>query len=316
MYLREQTLDDLMRVVLENILANGKHIVSTKGGNIEISGVLLELSNPRARLSRTESRGKPFSCLGEFCWYLSETDTLDFIRYYLPAYREYAENGKLYGAYGPRLFSWNGLRQFSNVVSLLRKKPNSRQAVIQLFSGIDINDEHKDVPCTSTLQFLVRDDALNLVVNMRSNDFYWGLPHDIFCFTMLQEVLARTLLVGVGTYKHIVGSLHLYDDRLDDAKKFLDEGWQQTDLPMPSMPMEDPWPAIEFLKKEEMKIRNIGIESGSNLSNVHPYWADLVRLLQVFRCLKDGCTSRIVEIKSEVKHQCYVSYIERRLLVN
>ena len=305
-----------MRVVLQQIFDHGKHIVSTKGGNTEITGVLLELSNPRARLSRTESRGKPFSCLGEFCWYLSETDTLDFIRYYLPAYGEYAENGKLYGAYGPRLFSWNGLRQFSNIINLLRKKPNSRQAVIQLFSGIDIDNEHKDVPCTSTLQFLVRDDALDLLVSMRSNDFYWGLPHDVFCFTMLHEVLARTLFLRVGTYKHIVGSLHLYDDRLDDAKQFLHEGWQQTDLPMPSMPMEDPWPAIEFLKEEEMKIRTTGIESCRKLSKVHPYWADLVRLLQVFRCLKDGSINRIGEIKSEVEHECYVRYIERRLLVS
>ena len=304
-----------MRVVLEEILRHGKHVQSTKGGNTEITGVLLELLNPRARLSRTESRGKPFSCLGELCWYLSETDSLDFIKYYLPAYGEFAEDNKLYGAYGPRLFSWNGLQQFSTIIRLLRKKPNSRQAVIQLFSGVDIVEEHKDVPCTSTLQFLVRDDALHLLVNMRSNDIHWGLPHDVFCFTMLHEVLARTLSIKLGTYKHMVGSLHLYDNQQNNAKLFLNEGWQQTNLPMPPMPMEDPWSAIGLLKEAERKIRTIGIGACENLEEVDSYWADLVRLLQVFRHLKDGSISGINEIKSEMQNACYVSYIERRLLV-
>ncbi len=172
----EATIDDLMRVALNEILERGDHIQATKGGNTEITGVMLELSNPRARVSRTETRGKPFSCLGELCWYLGKTDRLDTIEYYIPVYRKFAEGGRLFGAYGPRLFDWNGLTQFSNVAALLRRKRHSRQAVIQLFSANDIAEQHKDVPCTCTLQFLVRTDALHLLVSMRSNDVLLGIP--------------------------------------------------------------------------------------------------------------------------------------------
>ena len=60
-YLSEKTIDDVMRSVIEEIQAHGEQIYPTKGGTagaIELTGVLLEVTDPRARLSRTESRGK------------------------------------------------------------------------------------------------------------------------------------------------------------------------------------------------------------------------------------------------------------------
>src|SRR5450759_4353018 len=119
-----------------------------------------------------------------------------------------------------------GIRQIDNVINLLKKKSESRQAVIQLFDASDIVEVHKDIPCTCTLQFLIRQRRLNMITNMRSNDAFLGLPHDIFAFTMLQEIIARTLGVEMGTYKHAVGSLHLYDKNRNSAQQFLDEGWQ------------------------------------------------------------------------------------------
>src|SRR5689334_3669565 len=102
-FLSGATLDDLMKVVIENIFEGGVKIVPTEGAAIELSGVLLELTNPRARLSRTETRGKAFSCLGELCWYLAKRDDLQSIEYYIPQkYAERADGGRLLGAYGPR----------------------------------------------------------------------------------------------------------------------------------------------------------------------------------------------------------------------
>ena len=99
-----ETLDDILRWVLEQILQEGQDIYPTKGPAKELSGVLLELTNPLARISRTETKGKPFSCLGELCWYLAKTKDLSFIKYYIPAYSTYAEGEEIFGGYGPRLF--------------------------------------------------------------------------------------------------------------------------------------------------------------------------------------------------------------------
>lgn len=311
-YFSGQTLDDVMRSVIEEIQEHGVRINPTKGPAAELTGVLLEVTDPRARLSRSETRGKPYSCLGELCWYLAKTNDLGFIAYYIPAYKKYADGNKIFGGYGPRLFNWMGLNQMANVTNILRRKPDSRQAVIQLFDAHDIVEEHKDTPCTCTLQFMIRGDELHMFTNMRSNDAFWGLPHDVFCFTMLQEIMARDLSIEVGSYKHAVGSLHLYDKSADAARQFLDEGWQST-TPMPPTPVGDPWPAIASLLEAETAIRTQKAFDGGRLDDVDAYWADLIRLLQVFRCKKDKDADKIRALRPRMSSDVYFPFIDKVL---
>ena len=312
-YLSGETLDDVMRSVIEQVLRIGEDIHPTKGPAKELSGVLLEITNPLARISRTATKGKPFSCLGELFWYLAKTNDLAFISYYIPAYKAYADGQEIFGGYGPRLFNWEGIDQFANVASLLNKKPDSRQAVIQLFDAHDIVAIHKDIPCTCTLQFMVRQNQLHMFTHMRSNDAFIGLPHDIFCFTMLQEIMARTLSVDLGRYKHMVGSLHLYNESMNNAQQFLDEGWQPTDTLMPSMPQGDPQPAINSVLSAERTIRTGQTFDFRILESLDSYWADLVRLLLMFRSYKDRDAARILELRERMSSAVYNPFIDGRI---
>src|SRR6185437_13975806 len=156
-YFLGPTLDDVMRDAINAIYADGDAISPSKGLALEIRGVLLEITNPRARLSRTESRGKLFSALGELCWYLAKTNELSFIEYYIQKYADSADGSEIFGGYGPRLFSWKGTDQVANIIDILTNKIDSRQAVIQLFDASDVVVEHRDIPCTCTLQFMGRD---------------------------------------------------------------------------------------------------------------------------------------------------------------
>ncbi len=305
-----KTIDDLMRVVITQILSEGDRIQPTRGPAKELSGVLLEINNPRCRMSLTETRGRPLSCLGEFCWYLAGTNDLDFICYYIPNYREYSDGAS---GYGPRLFDWRGINQFQNVASILQRKPSSRQAVIQLFDCSDISGGKSDVPCTCTLQFMVRRERLNLIVYMRSNDAYLGLPHDIFCFTMLQEVMAARLSVELGTYRHMVGSLHLYEKNIHSARQFLEEGWQPTKKPMPVMPTGDPGPHMTEFLKAERSIRTEGFLDLKRLQSMDPYWADLARLLLIFRYGRDNRIGCMQGLRDSISSDFYVPYIDRMI---
>jgi thymidylate synthase len=308
------TLDDVMRDAIDAIQREGEHVKATKGPNAELRGVRLEITNPRARLSRTETRGKPFSALGELCWYLAGTNSTDFIRYYIDRYKEWDEDGIIFGGYGPRLLRSDAGNQIVNVTKLLQEKPDSRRAVIQLFEAADIVEDHKDVPCTCVLQPLLRDGALHMVVYMRSNDVIWGLPHDVFCFTMLQEIIAVSLRAKLGTYMHVAGSLHLYDDRRKDAEKFVGEGWQATNIEMPAMPAGDPWPAISTLVKLEEKIRAAAAPFlNDDLDHFDVYWADIVRLLQIFKCLKIKDFEALADLRRSVASAAYYSYIDSKL---
>ena len=302
-----------MRSVFDAILSRGHEINPSKGAARELTGVLVEITDPRARLSRTETRGKPFSCLGELCWYLAKSNHLSYISYYIPDYKRFADGDEIFGAYGPRLFQWNGQDQIANVTDLLKKRRDSRQAVVQLFDAGDLVGEHKDIPCTCTLQFMIRQDRLEMLTCMRSNDAYLGLPHDIFSFTMLQEIVARSLSVELGTYKHAVGSLHLYDDKLAEAEQYLDEGWQTTAMPMPPMPIGDPWSSIKSVLSAELLLREGASPDDAQLHELDPYWADLIRLLQVFRCWKDKDWSTIEELRDRMSSDVYRQFVEQRV---
>lgn len=305
-----ETLDDLMRKVFQQILDHGIRVHATKGPNREISGVVLAITNARARLSSTETRGKPFSCLGELCWYLAASNDASFIKYYLKHYQADRDN-HVTGGYGPRLFDWRNTSQVKNVTDLLKRKPHTRQAVIQLFDSDDIALERKDVPCTCTLQFFIRNDHLDMVTYMRSNDAFLGLPHDVFCFTMLQEIIARDIGVELGVYTHMVGSLHLYDKNEKAAQRFLREGWQSTANSMPPMPKDDPWPSVKILLDAEHRLRTTGSLDESCFNGLDPYWADLIRLLIAFRYKRNGEFDRIARVRDSMSIDLYFPFLDQ-----
>jgi thymidylate synthase len=235
---------------------------------------------------------------------------VDFIDPYISRYRSESEDGGLtvYGGYGPRLFAQRGVDQISNVISLLRERPNSRRAVVQLFNAEDIADHHVEIPCTVSLQFFRRAGLVDLVAMMRSNDAYLGLPHDVFCFTMLQEIVAKSLDCEIGEYRHFVGSMHLYDSDKDDAEALIGEDFQSR-VQMPAMPAGDPWKAIGAILEAESRIRN-GDRLDADEYGLQPYWADLIRLLQVFFS-KDAAYIR--DLMTKMDYQRFRPYILSRI---
>lgn len=307
----EDTLDDLLRSTYEAIQDYGRSISPTRGPTLEIVGACLELTNPRARLSRTETRRREVSTIAELCWYLSSSNLAEPIVFYLTQYAEDMESdGTIHGGYGPRLFSAAQGSRLQIVIDLLKENPATRRAVVQIFDHADLGPHrYKDVPCTCTLQFLIRDGRLHLVVNMRSNDAYLGLPHDVFAFTMIQELVARSLDVDLGRYVHMVGSLHLYDRDRGAVASFLDEGWQSTADPMPPMPDGSPWIHVEQLLAAEAQIRELVSFEAIDLPT-DAYWADLARVLAAWVAKRVQRRTDIANtIKSKITIESFRDFI-------
>lgn len=137
----------------------------------------------------------------------------------------FANDGIFWGAYGPRAHG-----DLGQIVSLLKRDPDSRQAVVTLYdSDRDLGrPDIRDVPCTLNIQFRLRDQrwgpedsdvskVLHMWVTMRSNDAWLGLPYDLGQFSLLQYAMAEALGAGIGTYTHSAGSMHLYEKNWDDA---------------------------------------------------------------------------------------------------
>jgi len=301
-----ETLDDLQYRVLKQLLEKPTYVVqATRGQARELSAVCLVLKNPRARLGRGIRQGRLFSSLGETLWYLAGSDDLSFIAYYIHGYRQESSDGKtVRGAYGKRLFHTN---QLYKVVALLREKSTSRRAVIQLFRQSDLRN-HIEVPCTISIQLLVRERKLEMIASMRSNDAYMGLPHDIFAFTMIQEVVARELGIEVGRYTHFVGSLHLYQKHVDRAQEFVQDGYQRRQE-MPAMPAGSPRSAIRAVLAAEKFIRE-NAKPPEKPATLESYWSDFITLLLAFSRIKRKDYRGARRLKTKLSTTYYDQYID------
>lgn len=303
----EESLDDLLNRILTSLLESGDDITPGQGACREHFGVLIELRNPRARLSRSEGKGKLFSSLGETCWYLSGSDSTSAIKYYIHDYPATdAEHARIFSAYGPRLFGTGTGSQIENVIKVLTKGPDSRRAVVQIYSAADLeqaatwNRESKEpqVPCTCVLQFAVRRKQLNVATYMRSNDVFIGFPHDIFAFTMMQEIVASRLGVEIGSYRHAVGSLHLYEKHFERARTYLGEGWQHS-APMPPMPAENVTHCLASLLRYEEALRRGSLEEPH--TDMPPYWRDLAWILFAFAKTKTTSAAAAADALAEIR---------------
>lgn len=132
------------------------------------------------------------------------------------AFEAFMNNGRLIGAYGPRLYP-----QMENMVKMLTRDPYTRQASALVWRGDETDLAlmgNKDVPCTVALSWNIRDGKLNASTVMRSNDVFLGVAYDFWMFTRLQMTLAWALGLEVGDYRHHAISLHAYERDWEKAK--------------------------------------------------------------------------------------------------
>ena len=110
-------------------------------------------------------------------------------------------------------------RQLPFLYEELRRNPYSRRAVMNIRDfEVDSNNEHP--ACLQSLQFMIRDGALHLMVMMRSNDAVQATFMNAFAFIALQCKIAEDLGVAVGTYTHTAHSFHAYEKSFDLLKKY------------------------------------------------------------------------------------------------
>lgn len=96
----------------------------------------------------------------------------------------------------------------------IKNDRDTRQAVVtiwenELDSGVR---GANDYPCTIALTFRIFRGRLDMLVTMRSNDAWKGLPYDVFQFNQVHWTIANMLSVPMGSYYHVANSMHIYDE--------------------------------------------------------------------------------------------------------
>lgn len=122
-------------------------------------------------------------------------------------------DGTVNSAYGHTVFTRG---QWRTTVNRLVKDQSTRQAVIVYHVPPWFPVEAKDVPCTLTSTFRLRDERLDLVTHMRSQDLWYGYTYDAPWFILTQRLMCLELerqgiTAKPGTWTHYADSLHAYE---------------------------------------------------------------------------------------------------------
>ncbi len=182
--------------------------VSPRGlPTFEIENAVIRITDPSTTQPIGQNRGySPGILAAEMLQWLSGTsDLVQLNAVSKDRFLNYSDDGVvLYGAYGPRAYA-----TLNRAARILKKDPDSRQAVAVLWDGREV-DETKDLPCTLSWGFRLRDGKLKMTTTMRSNDAWRGMAYDLTCMTRIGSAMAWALGVEFDEYTHVAYSLHVY----------------------------------------------------------------------------------------------------------
>ena len=73
------------------------------------------------------------------------------------------------------------------------------------------------------------------------------------------------------------------------------------------MPIGDPWPSIRTVLNAEARAR-AGENFDANLLSLDPYWADLIRMLQIFFSHDAGHIEALRDSMSFTRYRPYIAF--------
>lgn len=201
-----------------------------------------------------ERRLNPFFALAECAWVLDGSNSLAPLENFISTYSNYSDDKlTLNGAYGYRLFKSGNIDQVSQVIKHLQDYPNTRRAVLSIYSPNDLfNLESKDIPCNTSIYLKIRNGKLDMTILNRSNDLFLGVPYNALVFNAILKFIAGRLEIEVGRQLHFTDSLHLYSTNVKCFKKVIDSEFE----------------SVKFCNKETNVVFNNLINKAKAISNL------------------------------------------------
>ena len=201
---------------------------------------------------------------GELAWYLSRNNDIDYINQFSNFWKNITNPGtnEINSNYGTLLFG----DQLLWCLESLEKDKNTRQAIAFLNQPKFQFDGNKDFVCTMYLNFFIRENKLNMKVQMRSNDIFYGLTFDAPFFAFVHQHMYLWLKdtypnLSLGTYTHFADNIHFYEQHFELADKIKVNGMEDTQY---EMQIENP--LIEY-KNGSIQLTREGIEFFLTVNN-------------------------------------------------
>ena len=238
-----ETFADVYQTALGDVLNNPQYITSPRGMKIhEVTDAALVIEDPSFSLYENKRRSSQFKYIGaELVWYFTGRRDTAFISKFAKFWDQIDNgNGTVNSAYGNLIFAeknQHGVNQYQWALQSLIEDKDSRQAILHFNTTSHQWKGNKDFVCTLNGVFQIRDNRLNFTIDMRSNDLILGTPTDVAFFCLLQEQMLQHLKkyypeLEMGTYTHIVHSLHIYERHFELIKDMLNHQFEPMSFPL------------------------------------------------------------------------------------
>jgi thymidylate synthase len=220
--IKHKTFAGVYEKSLHELLHNPEYETEPRGLKIkEDINTILVIEDPIQCLYENSRRGSQYKYIAaELLYYFTGRNDLAFIEKYAPFWRQIAnQDGTVNSSYGNLIFTSkneHGYSQWEWALKSLISDKDTRQALMTFNRPSYQYNNNKDFICTLNGIFNIRDNKLNLTINMRSNDAILGTATDIAFFCILQQQALKLLQphypkLELGTYTHIANSYHIYE---------------------------------------------------------------------------------------------------------
>lgn len=209
-----QFADSAWADLCSSVYLGGDHCFPRGKATLEIINGHATFDMTRPIITNTDRKLNYAFMAAEAYWILTGRNDVGFLSRHVSRMEQFSDDGVfLSGAYGPMVVD-----QLPYVIKALTVDKESRQAVISIWRPKP--GESKDIPCTISVQFLIRSNMLYTVYNMRSSDVWLGVPYDWFSFSCLSAYVALLLRpkypeLKLGLLSYNAASCHMYEDNME-----------------------------------------------------------------------------------------------------
>ena len=260
--------------LIKNVIDNGTHKPSRTGiDTISYFGAFYKVDLQNGFPLLTTKKMHWNSLLREVLWYLSGENHIRNLRQHTKIWDAWAdEDGNLETAYG---YYWrhfpsaqknkNGeweVREFDQikyVIDEIKRNPNSRRLVVSAWEPGNATTS-KLPPCHYSFVFNVNSGKLNCHLTQRSGDLALGIPFNLAAYSLLTQVIAQQVELGLGEFAHTIVDAHIYigekgtENEKYDHLEGLKEQLTRDPLPLPKLTIANK--PIDELKFEDFELTN------------------------------------------------------------
>jgi thymidylate synthase len=320
MYTRQGDVNTIYPSLVRQLLGFGQDITNPNkpdkfSSTKEIRPVMLSVTDTPNPFVTSYGRtiNLPFA-LAECIWILTGKNDVETLQFYNSQIAQFSDDGKTFhAAYGDRLRHWgvgtaHRIDQIREVIYKLADNRQSRQAVMSLWDPYKDNvDISKDYPCNDFSHVMIRENKLTWMQVLRSNDIIWGMPYNFIQWCVIQNYIATRLNVEAGPLTYVADSLHIYEDKIEEARKI-----NYFDL-MRGLPKQESFSTEDYQCESIYHVGNVEQfirtrESSEELESRHTYrmsaegrfWQDAIQVLLAWKYFKMSLDNKAFDIAMQI----------------